>query len=167
VADSRRGADVSLHCPTSSLAKRDHLSPEAWRCMASIYDYVHLVSRSDVFACVYVPQIVVPVCMPYSKSCMCNDGSRLVEARCLVCRGRYTYSLPLMFGFVCVYLPSCPQGLVWVPLFLFLCVLLPPTGFLCGHGVWCDLPPGAAAAAFRRNAAPQERCSARACRRAY
>jgi hypothetical protein len=120
-----------------------------------------------VFACVCVPQTVVSVCVPHSKLYMYTVVSRLVEARCLVCRVRYTFSLPLMLGFVYLHLPSCPQGLVLVPSFLFLRILLPPTRFLCGHGVWCDLPPGAAAAALRRDAALRKRCSARASRRAY
>jgi hypothetical protein len=93
--------------------------------------------------------------------------SMLVEARCLVCRVRYTFSLPLMLGLVYLHLPSCPQGLVLVPSFLFLRILLPPARFLCSHGVWCDLPPGAAVAALRRDATLQERCSASASRRAY
>jgi hypothetical protein len=33
--------------------------------------------------------------------------------------------------------------------------------------VWCDLPPGAAAAACCRDAVPRERCSTHVYRRAY
>ena len=44
--------------------------PSPLRGLASIYDYVHFASRSDVFVCVCVPQVVVPVFMPYSKSCI-------------------------------------------------------------------------------------------------
>ena len=53
VADSRRGADVNLHRPTSP--SKEPSVPRGLRCPASIYDYVHLASRSDVFACVCVP----------------------------------------------------------------------------------------------------------------
>jgi hypothetical protein len=61
-------------------------------------------------ACVFL-KLLFP-CVPHSKSCMYTVVSRLVEARCLVCRVRCTFSLPLMLGFVCLHLPSCPQGLV-------------------------------------------------------
>ncbi|KAK7177524.1 hypothetical protein PSPO01_16428 [Paraphaeosphaeria sporulosa] len=37
--------------------------------LASIYDYVHFASRSDVSVPVFVPQITIPVCMPYMKPC--------------------------------------------------------------------------------------------------
>jgi hypothetical protein len=62
-----------------------------------------------------------------------------------------------------LYLQSPPNA----RLRLFAPALMPPTRFLCSHGVWYDLPPGAAAAALRRDAAIRERCSARANRRAY
>lgn len=52
------------------------------------------------------------LCMPHSKSYMYTVVSRLVEVRCLVCRVRCTYSLPLMLSFVYLHLPSCPQGLI-------------------------------------------------------
>ena len=55
--------------------------PSPMRGLASIYDYVHFVSRSDVFACLYVSSNCLPVCMPYSKPHVYNVVSRLVEAR--------------------------------------------------------------------------------------
>ena len=42
----------------------------------------------------YVPRIVVSVCMPYPKPCICNVVLRLVEARCLVDRVLYTFNPP-------------------------------------------------------------------------
>jgi hypothetical protein len=50
-------------------------------------------------------------CVPHSKLCMYTVVSRLVETRCLVCRVRCTFNLPLMLGFVYSHLPSClPLG---------------------------------------------------------
>jgi hypothetical protein len=63
------------------------------RGLASIYDYLHFALGSDLFACVCVPRIIIPVCMQYSKSRVCNIVSRLVEARCLVCVLRLQYLL--------------------------------------------------------------------------
>jgi hypothetical protein len=68
VADSRRGADMNLHRPTS-LSKEPSV-PRGLPHLASIYDYVHFVSRSDVFACVCVPQTVF-LCACRTRSLMC------------------------------------------------------------------------------------------------
>jgi hypothetical protein len=68
------------------------------RGLASIYDYLHFALGSDVFACVCVPRIVIPVCMQYSKPRVYNIVSRLVEARCLVCCDCNTFCLPLAFS---------------------------------------------------------------------
>jgi hypothetical protein len=42
-------------CTAPLHSRKSHLSPEAWRCLTPIYDYVHLVFRSDVLVCVCVP----------------------------------------------------------------------------------------------------------------
>ena len=94
LADSRRFAEKTSASPHFTIPMAWPAVPLPLRGLASIYDYVHFASRSDVFACVYVPRIGVPVCMPYSKYCMCSVVSRLVEARCLACRVRYTFGLP-------------------------------------------------------------------------
>src|SRR5690348_2267685 len=65
--------------------------------------------------------------------------SRLVGARCLVCRVRCTFSLPLMLGFVYLHLPFCHQGLVWSRRccsFVFCC--LPLGSYVAmAYGVTC------------------------------
>ncbi|KAK7177854.1 hypothetical protein PSPO01_16097 [Paraphaeosphaeria sporulosa] len=48
--------------------------------LASIYDYVHFASRSDVSVPVFVPQITIPVCMPYMKPFFFFTIVGLVEA---------------------------------------------------------------------------------------
>jgi len=69
VADSRRGADLDPRRPTS-LSKEASV-PSGLPHLASIYDYVHIVSRSDVFACVCVPQTVfLYVCRTRSLMCV-------------------------------------------------------------------------------------------------
>jgi hypothetical protein len=95
--------------------------------------------------------------------------SRLVEARLpRVLRLQYLQSPPSVQLSCVLACPDTPRAWNMLPdLRYSSSVVMPSTRFLCGRVLWCDLPPGAAAAAFRRDAAPQERCSARACRRAY
>jgi hypothetical protein len=91
VADSGRSADVNPGHPTSSL-KRDHLSPKTCRFPSTtIYNLPGSSSRH---------WFLLTVC--------CD--SRLIEARCLICRVRCTYSLPPTLGVVYVSLiPTCPR----------------------------------------------------------
>ena len=95
--------------------------------------------------------------------------SRLVEARLpRVLRLQYLQSPPSVQLSCVLACPDTPRAWSKFPdLRCSSSFVMPSTRFLCGCVLWCDLPPSAAAAAFRRNAVPQERCSARACRRAY
>ena len=166
VADSRRGADVNLHRPTS-LSKEPSV-PRGLRCLASIYDYVHLVLEVTclpVFVFLGFSSCVYAI---LEASCV-QRCSRLVEARLpRVLRLQYLQSPPSVQLSCVLACPDTPRAWSKFPdLRCSSSVVMSSTRFLCGCVVWCDLPPGAAAAAFRRDAALQERFSARACRRAY
>ena len=79
-------------------------------CLLSATMYISSLEVTCLPASVFL-KLLFP-CVPHSKFCMYTVVSRLVETRCLVCRVRCTFSLPLMLGFVYSHLPSCPQGVV-------------------------------------------------------
>jgi hypothetical protein len=119
------------------------------------------------FAYVLCSSNCVPLRMPYSKPCVCNVVLWLVEARLpRALRLQYLQSSPSVQLSYVLACPRAPRAWSMFPnLRCSSSVVMPSTRFLCGRILWCDLPPGAAAAAIRRNAAPQERCSAPACPR--
>jgi hypothetical protein len=166
-AHSRRAAEsvntAPLHYTNGMIGR-----PLPLRCLAFIYEYIHFVSRSDVFACVCVPRIA-SLCVCCTRSLVCVtllQGSQ--RHGCLMLCNRNSLSLPQAFSCCVCYLAVVPLGpITRSPTFIFFSIVMPSTRFLCGCVVWCDLLSGAAAAALRRNAAPEERCSARACGRAY
>ena len=132
LADSRRSVDVMSCRPTSPLYTRykNHLSPEAclfpWSLSKSTYWQIHTV----IVLCEY-------------------DASSLVEAHCLVFRACNTLSFPPMIDLRCIQV--CPLALraeICSLFLLFLGVVTPTTRVLCGHVLWCDLPPNVAALSF-------------------
>ena len=71
LADSRRFAENLSASPHFTIPVVWPAVPSPLRGLASIYGYVHFALRSDVFACVYVPQFFVPAYVPYSKPYVC------------------------------------------------------------------------------------------------
>ena len=80
-----------------------------------------------MFACVCVPQTVVSVCVPHSKSYMYTIVSRLVEARYLVCRVRYYLQSPPNVRLRLFAPALVPLGLG------FRSVILVPSCFVASH----------------------------------
>jgi hypothetical protein len=131
------GQPTQSASPHFTIPKVRSAVPSPLRCLASIYYYVHFVSRNDVFACVCVPRIVVSMCMPYSKPCVCNVVSRLVETRLpRALRLQYFQSPPSIQLSCVLACPRAPRAWNVFPDFrCSLSVTMPSTRFLCGHVV--------------------------------
>jgi hypothetical protein len=68
------------------------------RDMASIYAHVHGTSRSDMFASACVLRPLLPVYDVLKALCLCTVALRFVEALCITCGDRNTFSALLMFS---------------------------------------------------------------------